>query len=181
MSKQYPTLGFDTNSRRIAELLRGVDSTREVDREEFEHAGQLRFSNSAEDLETANVYIVTVPTPIDRYKRPDLSALRAASTMVGNVISRGDVVIYESTVYPGTTEEVCIPVIEAVSGLVYNTDFYAGYSPERINPGDSTHRLPDILKVTSGSTPEVAEFVDSLYGSIIRAGGFRARVACSRS
>jgi len=172
--KRYPTTGFDTKESRIAELKIGRDSTREVQPDELAAAQHLAFTSDVEDLDDANVYIVTVPTPIDRYKRPDLSALRAASATVGSTLHRGDVVIYESTVYPGTTEEVCIPVVEATSSLKYNEDFFCGYSPERINPGDKQHRLPDITKVTSGSNDEAAEFVDSLYRSIIRAGTHRA-------
>jgi UDP-N-acetyl-D-galactosamine dehydrogenase len=171
--KRYPTIGFDTKESRIAELYRGEDGTLEVGPEEFALAERLSFTDDPAALSAANVYIVTVPTPIDQYKRPDLAALRAASRTVGEVISAGDVVIYESTVYPGATEEVCIPVVEEASGLVFNRDFYGGYSPERINPGDKAHRLPDITKVTSGSTPEAAEFVDALYASIIRAGTHR--------
>ncbi len=172
--KRVPTIGFDVNDARIAELQLGQDSTLEVGAEEFADARMITFTGSSADLAEANVYIVTVPTPIDEHKRPDLRSLRAASKTVGAVISAGDVVIYESTVFPGATEEVCIPVIEEISGLKFNRDFFAGYSPERINPGDKVHRLPDIVKVTSGSTPEVAEFIDSLYGLIITAGTYPA-------
>jgi UDP-N-acetyl-D-galactosamine dehydrogenase len=171
---KYPTTGFDVNENRISELENGDDRTLEVEKSTFDTAEQLRFTSDPDDLSTANVYIVTVPTPIDQFKRPDFSALKAASRTIGQSIAKGDVVIYESTVYPGATEEVCIPEIEAISGLVYNIDFFGGYSPERINPGDKQHRLPDIVKVTSGSTPEVADFVDSLYASIITAGTHRA-------
>ena len=174
LGRRYPTLGFDVNVRRIEELRSGRDHTREVSAAELSSAACLQFTSEVEALKAANFYIVTVPTPIDQYKRPDMSALRAASRTIGSVIGSGDVVVYESTVYPGATEEVCIPVIEEVSGLVYNRDFFAGYSPERINPGDQSHRLPDIMKVTSGSTPEVADYVDAIYRSIIRAGTHKA-------
>ena len=174
LGKHYPTVGFDLNTNRIDELNQAQDSTREVSAEEFAQATRLAFTSDLTRLSAANVYIVTVPTPIDQFKRPDFSALKAASQSIGSVITSGDVVIYESTVYPGATEEVCIPEIEAISGLRYNIDFFAGYSPERINPGDKNHRLPDITKVTSGSTPEVADFVDQLYGSVITAGTHRA-------
>jgi len=174
LGRHYRTVGFDIDAQRIEELRTGIDDTLEVTSDDLRSACGLNFSSDPESLRAANTYIVTVPTPIDRYKRPDTSALVAASRTIGNLISPGDVVIYESTVYPGATEEVCIPVIEAVSGYVYNKDFFAGYSPERINPGDKVHRLPDITKVTSGSTPEVADFVDGLYASIITAGTHRA-------
>ena len=174
LSAKYATLGFDVKASRIAELQDGRDSTLEVSTEELKCARNLAFVSDPELLREANTYIVTVPTPIDEHKRPDMSALISASTLIGHVIAPNDVVIYESTVYPGATEEICLPVIEAVSGLTFNKDFFAGYSPERINPGDKSHRLPDITKVTSGSTPEAAEFVDQLYGSIITAGTHRA-------
>jgi len=174
LGKRYPTVGFDVNVRRIEELRQGRDSTLEVESDAFNAACRLSFADDSTALQQANVYIVTVPTPIDRFKRPDFSALISASRTIGKVISQGDIVIYESTVYPGATEEVCIPEIEAVSGLRYNDDFHAGYSPERINPGDKSHRLIDIMKVTSGSTPDVADFIDELYGSIIRAGTHKA-------
>ncbi len=174
LGTRYPTLGFDIDKQRIRELEDGIDDTLEVTSDELAASGQLRFTSDVDRLAEANTYIVTVPTPIDRYKRPDFGALLAASRTIGQVIQPGDVVIYESTVYPGATEEVCVPAIEAASGLRYNQDFFAGYSPERINPGDKSHRLPDIMKVTSGSTPEVAEFVDRLYASIITAGTHRA-------
>ncbi|WP_275406463.1 nucleotide sugar dehydrogenase [Rhodoligotrophos defluvii] len=171
---RYPTLGYDLNGERIAELAAGYDRTREVGPEELAHAVHLRFTDKPADLGECRVHIVTVPTPIDRHKRPDLSHLIRASETVGSVVKPGDVVIYESTVYPGATEEDCIPVVERVSGLKLNVDFFAGYSPERINPGDRQHRLEAIRKVTSGSTPEAAAFVDRLYGSIIAAGTYRA-------
>ena len=151
--RRYPTVGFDIKSDRIAELKSGHDSTLEVEPELLAQASHLEFTDRLDDLKGCNVYIVTVPTPIDRHKRPDLSPLVGASRAVGQVIRPGDVVVFESTVYPGATEEVCVPIIEEVSGLAYNRDFFAGYSPERINPGDKEHRVTTILKVTSGSTP----------------------------
>lgn len=172
--KHYATLGFDINQARIRELQRGEDHTLEVSSEELSEATKLSYSADINDLRRANVFIVTVPTPIDEHRQPDLTPLVKASETLGKVIKAGDVVIYESTVYPGATEEDCIPVIERVSGLKYNVDFFAGYSPERINPGDKEHRVTTIKKVTSGSTPEVAEFVDSLYRSIITAGTYKA-------
>lgn len=172
--KQYPTLGFDINESRVLELKSGKDSTLEVDSEELASATQLKYSTNPQDLKSANIYIVTVPTPIDRHKRPDLTPLIKASRMLGKVIKPGDIVVYESTVYPGATEEDCIPLIEQESGLKYNFDFFAGYSPERINPGDKEHRLTTIKKITSGSTPEVAEQVDELYRSIVKAGTHKA-------
>ena len=172
--KQYPTIGLDLKEDRVQELVSGEDSTLEVTANELAEAAQLRFTSSPEGLADCNVFIVTVPTPIDNHKRPDLSFLERASETVGGLIKKGDVVIYESTVFPGATEEVCIPVIESVSGLEYNKDFFAGYSPERINPGDKEHRVSSILKVTAGSTPEVGDYVDALYGSIITAGTYRA-------
>jgi UDP-N-acetyl-D-galactosamine dehydrogenase len=173
-SRKFPTTGFDLKKQRIEELRKGHDSTREVTDEELGKAKNLQFSNKIEELEQCNVFIIAVPTPIDAYKRPDLTPLEGASRTVAEVLRQGDVVIYESTVYPGATEEVCIPILEKMSGLTFNKDFFAGYSPERINPGDHEHRLPTIVKVTSGSTPEIAEFVDNLYGTIITAGTFKA-------
>lgn len=172
--KKFPTLGFDINEARIIELQSGIDHTLEVSAEELSQSALLTYSHKLDDLKQANVYIVTVPTPIDSHRQPDLTPLIKASETLGKVINRGDIVIYESTVYPGATEEDCIPVIERVSGLKYNVDFYAGYSPERINPGDKEHRVTTIKKVTSGSTPEIANFVDNLYGSIIVAGTYKA-------
>lgn len=172
--KHYQTLGFDINQARINELMLGQDHTLEVDGAELAQATLLSFSSDLADLRRANVFIVTVPTPIDEHRQPDLTPLIKASATLGKVIKNGDVVIYESTVYPGATEEDCIPVIERVSGLKYNIDFFAGYSPERINPGDKEHRVTTIKKVTSGSTPEVAEYVDALYRSIITAGTYKA-------
>lgn len=172
--KKYPTLGFDINTARLAELQQGHDSTLEVEDEELAAASQLSFSASLNDLKVCNVFIVTVPTPINEHRQPDLTPLIKASETIGQVLKPNDVVIYESTVYPGATEEVCVPVLERVSGLAFNRDFFCGYSPERINPGDKEHRVTSILKVTSGSTPEVAETVDQLYRSIITAGTHKA-------
>ena len=172
--KTRPVTGFDINTARIAALQAGHDATLEVETDELRSATQLRYSSTLEDLRACRTFIVTVPTPIDAHKRPDLTPLIKASETIGKVLKRGDVVIYESTVYPGATEEDCVPVLERVSGLRFNVDFFAGYSPERINPGDKSHRLTTIRKVTSGSTPEVAAFVDSLYASIITAGTYRA-------
>lgn len=168
--KQYQTVGFDIDNTRIEELTRGVDRTLETNKAEIEASKQLHFTNSVDELKECDVYIVTVPTPIDSSNRPNLNPLVSASKLVASVITGGNVVIYESTVYPGCTEEICIPEIEKESGLVFNQDFFSGYSPERINPGDKERRLINILKVTSGSTEQVAEFVDSLYKQIIKAG-----------
>ena len=172
--KHFDTVGFDIRDQRIKELRAGRDGTLETTREELKGASYLTYTSRLEDLKRCRVFIVTVPTPIDGHNRPDLTPLVRASESVGQVLKKGDVVVYESTVYPGCTEEVCVPILERVSGLVFNQDFYAGYSPERINPGDKEHRLTTIRKVTSGSTPEVAEFVDKLYGSIVRAGTHKA-------
>jgi UDP-N-acetyl-D-glucosamine/UDP-N-acetyl-D-galactosamine dehydrogenase len=172
--KKRPVVGFDINLQRISALAAGVDSTLEVSTSELAAARELRFSAEERDLATCNTFIVTVPTPIDAYKRPDLTPLIKASETVGKALKPGDVVIYESTVYPGATEEDCVPVLERLSGLQFNKDFFCGYSPERINPGDKLHRLPDIRKVTSGSTPDVALFVDALYRSVITAGTYPA-------
>jgi UDP-N-acetyl-D-galactosamine dehydrogenase len=172
--KHRPVIGFDIKPDRIAELRAGHDRTREVDATELSRAGHLALTSDPEALRTARIFIVTVPTPIDAHKRPDLTPLLKASETVGRVLKRGDIVIYESTVYPGATEEDCVPVLERVSGLTFNVDFFCGYSPERINPGDKAHRLTTIRKVTSGSTPEVAETVDALYAGIISAGTYRA-------
>ncbi|MDH5325871.1 MAG: Vi polysaccharide biosynthesis UDP-N-acetylglucosamine C-6 dehydrogenase TviB [Gammaproteobacteria bacterium] len=174
LGKKFPTVGLDVNSKRIAELRAGKDHTLEVDADELRSADKLSYSDNPEDLRDCNVYIVTVPTPIDNFKRPDLSPLEKASTAVGKLLAKNDVVIFESTVYPGATEEVCVPIMERESGMTYNSDFFAGYSPERINPGDKEHRVTNILKVTSGSTPEVADYVDALYASIITAGTHKA-------
>ena len=172
--KHYETVGFDIKPERIAELSKGRDSTLEVSRAELKASKRLSFTSDLAALRKCRVFIVTVPTPIDNCKRPDLTPLVKASETLGKVLKKGDIVIYESTVYPGCTEEECVPVLERVSGLAFNRDFFAGYSPERINPGDKQHRVTTIRKVTSGSTPEVAEFVDKLYGSIITAGTHKA-------
>ncbi len=172
--KKYPTVGYDINRARVEELRAGRDSSLEVDPEELRSVGGLTCTDRVEALADCNVFIVTVPTPIDEHKAPDLRPLESASRTLGGVMRPGSIVIYESTVYPGATEEVCLPIIEQVSGLKFNQDFFAGYSPERINPGDKEHRLPTIKKVTSGSTPEVADFVDALYRSIITAGTHKA-------
>ena len=172
--KKVPVIGFDIHQKRIDELKSGNDHTLEVSPEELAQAAQLSYTANLEDLKDCNFFIVTVPTPIDEFKQPDLTPLVKASTSIGQVLNAGDIVVYESTVYPGATEEVCIPVLEKVSGLIFNQDFYAGYSPERINPGDKLHRVSNILKVTSGSTPEVAEFVDQVYKLVIEAGTHKA-------
>lgn len=172
--KKMPVIGLDINQARIDELKAGKDSSLEVEPEELVKATQLSYTSNPSDLDQCNVYIVTVPTPIDNHKRPDLSPLIGASHAVGKLLKKDDIVIFESTVYPGATEEVCIPIMEAESGLTYNQDFYAGYSPERINPGDKEHRVTNILKVTSGSTPEIADFVDALYQEVIEAGTHKA-------
>ena len=172
--KQRKVMGYDINASRIGELRSGQDKTLEVDAEEMAEAKHLTFTDQPHDLAECTIFIVTVPTPIDAHKRPDLTPLLKASETIGKVLKRGDIVIYESTVYPGATEEDCVPVLEKTSGLTFNVDFFAGYSPERINPADKTHRLPQIVKVTSGSTPEIADTVDALYASIITAGTHKA-------
>jgi UDP-N-acetyl-D-galactosamine dehydrogenase len=169
-----PTLGYDIDAGRVAELQRGHDRTLEMEADELASAVHARYTDRPDALAACNVYIVTVPTPIDMMEQPDLEPLRSASMLIAGVLKRGDLVIYESTVYPGTTEEVCVPLLEAGSGLVFNQDFYCGYSPERINPGDRERRLADIRKITSGSTPAVAAVVDALYARIIRAGTWPA-------
>lgn len=180
---KYSVVGFDINSKRIGELKQGIDITQEVDKVTLEKVitnefssndTGLYFSNDTSHLQLANVFIITVPTPVDKYNNPDLTPLYKASETVGKVLKKGDIVVYESTVYPGVTEEECIPVLEKVSGLKFNIDFYAGYSPERINPGDKEHTVEKILKVTSGSTPEVAKIVDEIYSSVIVAGTYLA-------
>jgi len=171
---KFPTSGFDLNEKRINRLKEGIDTTLEVTDAELQGSEQLTFSSDPDELKKCNVYIVAVPTPIDAAKRPNLRPLEGASATVGKLLSPGDLVIFESTVYPGATEEICVPILEKESGLTCNSDFFCGYSPERINPGDREHRLPSIVKVTSGSTPAAAEFVDSLYKSIITAGTFSA-------
>lgn len=172
--KKLPVIGFDIDQKRIQELQNGQDHTLEVSPEELKQATHLSYSANLDDLRSCNFFIVTVPTPIDEFKQPDLTPLIKASTSIGKVLKKGDVVVYESTVYPGATEESCIPVLEQVSGLKFNQDFFAGYSPERINPGDKLHRVTNILKITSGSTPEVADFVDQVYNLVIEAGTHRA-------
>ena len=172
--RKRSVVGFDINQRRIDELKAGNDSTLETTREELAAAKHLSYTTNHDDLRACNCYIVTVPTPIDEHKRPDLTPLIKASETVGKVLKHGDIVIYESTVYPGCTEEDCVPVLERYSGLKFNQDFFCGYSPERVNPGDKEHRVATIKKVTSGSTPEVADLVDSLYNEIITAGTHKA-------
>lgn len=173
-AKKYATVGFDIDGSRIDELRTGHDRTKEVSETALLASAKLELTNDNHRLKSANVFVITVPTPIDQSKRPDLGHLIAASQTVGRAIKKGSVIIYESTVYPGATEEQCVPILEAVSGLEFNTDFVVGYSPERINPGDPVNNITSIVKVTSGSTPEVAEFVDKLYGSIVTAGTFKA-------
>ena len=172
--KIFKTIGFDTKQSRVADLNRSHDSSFEVTSEKFQESKKLTFTNDVNDIANCNIYIITVPTPIDEYKKPNLIPLTTASETVGKFLQKDDLVIYESTVYPGATEEVCIPILEKFSGLEFNKDFYCGYSPERINPGDKTHTITTITKVTSGSTPEIAEKVDSLYKAIITAGTFKA-------
>lgn len=172
--KQRSVVGFDVNAARISELQSGHDKTLEVSSGELAEAINLRFSSNVNEIADCNCFIVTVPTPIDAHKRPDLTPLLRASEAIGKVLKQGDIVVYESTVYPGATEEECVPVLKRYSGLVFNRDFFAGYSPERINPGDKLHRLPDIQKVTSGSTPETAHLVNELYAQIITAGTYKA-------
>lgn len=172
--KKVSVVGFDINTNRVAELKSGTDHTLEVSDDELAQATHLSYSSDMAQLKDCNFFIVTVPTPIDEYKQPDLTPLIKASTAIGSLLKKDDIVVYESTVYPGATEEVCIPVLEKISGLVFNQDFYAGYSPERINPGDKEHRVTNILKVTAGSTPEVADLVDDVYNLIITAGTHKA-------
>ncbi len=172
--KQFEVLGYDINSARVAELSDGHDHTLEVSAEQLAEAAGLRFTDQAADLDWANVYIVTTPTPIDRHRQPDLGPVLSATRAIGAHLAAGDVVIYESTVYPGATEEECVPVLEQVSGLRFNEDFFVGYSPERINPGDKQHRVHNIVKITSGSTPQTADFVDQLYRRIVTVGTHRA-------
>jgi UDP-N-acetyl-D-galactosamine dehydrogenase len=172
--KKFDTIGFDINESRIQELKQGKDTTLEVDSKELKQATQLSYTTNINDIKDCNIYIVTVPTPIDEYKNPDLTPLIKSSETVGLLLNKGDIVIYESTVYPGATEEVCVPILEQQSGLKFNQDFYCGYSPERINPGDKEHRVINIKKVTSGSTPNIATIVDDLYKEIIIAGTHKA-------
>ncbi len=168
--KKYKTIGFDIHAQRIAELRAGNDRTLEVDEEELRSAPNLSYTNNVTNIEDCNVFVVTVPTPINKHKQPDLTPLEKASETIGSILKKGDIVVYESTVYPGATEEVCVPILEKVSGLTFNKDFFAGYSPERINPGDKEHRVSTIMKVTAGSTPETGKLVNDLYKSIITAG-----------
>lgn len=172
--KQKPTVGFDIHQQRIAELLSGYDHTLETSAQELKQAVNLRYTYDSAELKQSNFFIVTVPTPIDDFKQPDLTPLIKSSETIGQVLKKGDIVVYESTVYPGATEEVCIPVLEKVSGLKFNQDFFVGYSPERINPGDKHRRVTNILKITSGSTPEVADYIDQVYQLIIDAGTYKA-------
>lgn len=174
VGRRFPTVGYDINQTRVRELSEGYDRTHEVTDEEVKLASKLKYSADPADLKTCNVFVVAVPTPIDAAKRPDLTPLVKASELIGSVIRKGGIAIFESTVYPGATEEVCIPVIERVSGMKYNVDFFAGYSPERVNPADPVNRLPNIKKITSGSTPEIAELVDRIYREVITAGTFKA-------
>ena len=171
--KKYPSIGFDINQKRISELQNGKDRTLEVSEKELSEVKKLTYSSDPNDLSNCNFYIVTVPTPIDQHKNPDLTPILKASELLSTVLKKGDIVVYESTVYPGCTEEVCVPLLEK-SGLKFNKDFFCGYSPERINPGDKVHRLPTILKVTSGSTPEIAKIVDDFYSSLVTAGTYKA-------
>jgi len=172
--RKYRTLGYDTNAKRIGELQQGIDVTLEAGADEISASKHLELTCSQSDIAKANIYVVTVPTPIDSHKQPDLSCLKEASTMVGAVLNRGDTVIYESTVFPGATEDVCVPILEQESGMKLNQDFSVGYSPERINPGDKERRLTNIVKVTSGSNPQASEHIDKLYASIVEAGTYRA-------
>ena len=172
--KKREVIGFDINKNRIDQLKKKIDPTLEISKKEFTEATYLNFTSNPKDLKDCNIFIITVPTPIDNHKRPDLTALEKSSETVGSVLKKGDVVIYESTVYPGATEEICVPILEKKSGLIFNKDFYCGYSPERINPGDKKHRFADIKKVTAGSTPEIAIEIDELYKEIIVAGTHKA-------
>jgi len=172
--KVFETVGFDINNSRILELLEGIDSTLEVEPQELQEAKKLIYTSNTKDIQSCNIFIITVPTPIDKHKKPMLTPLVQASEMVGKLLKKDDIVIYESTVYPGVTEEVCVPILEQQSGLIFNKDFFCGYSPERINPGDKEHRISSIKKITSGSTPEIADQVDKLYQEIIVAGTHKA-------
>ncbi|MDA3971220.1 MAG: nucleotide sugar dehydrogenase, partial [Desulfobulbaceae bacterium] len=174
LGKKYPTLGFDIKEERIKELLSGKDSTREVTPEDLAQPPHLQFSAQEESLKEYNFYIIAVPTPIDRHNQPNLRPLQGASSLVGKVLSEGDIVVYESTVYPGATEEICVPILEKESGLTFNQDFSVGYSPERINPGDKKHCLTTITKVTAGSNPAAADLIDTIYASIVKAGTYKA-------
>ena len=172
--RKRKVIGYDINEFRVSELKKGIDKTLETTHKELKDAVNLCYTSNLEDIQKCKIFIVTVPTPIDKNKQPNLSPLKDASEAVGSVLKKGDLVIYESTVYPGATEEVCVPILENISGLFFNMDFYCGYSPERINPGDKEHRITTIKKVTSGSTPEIATKVDELYQEIITKGTFKA-------
>jgi len=172
-AKKYKTIGFDINQKRIRKLTEGIDTTLETSKHDLKKAVNLSYTNSLDDLKDCGIFIVTVPTPINKYKKPNLIPLKTASSSIGKIIKKGDIVIYESTVYPGATEEVCVPILEKQSGLIFNKDFYCGYSPERINPGDKKHKIADITKITSGSTDEIATEVDELYQEIIIAGTYK--------
>ncbi len=173
--KVFRTFGYDSNKSRISDLINGLDSTMEIESKEFNNLQDLNFTSNIADIQNCNIYIICVPTPIDEQKNPDLNMVLSASSSIGKLIKKNDIVIYESTVYPGVTEEICVPILEKSSGLIFNEDFFCGYSPERINPGDKLHRLTSIVKVTSGSTPEIAEKIDKLYKNIISAGTFQAK------
>ena len=172
--RHFDTIGLDINEQRVAELKEGIDRSLEVESQDLKSVSRLSYTTKPEEVADCNIYVVTVPTPIDDHKRPDLTPLVKASETVGRILTKDDIVIYESTVYPGATEEVCVPILEARSGLTFNKDFFCGYSPERINPGDKEHRVTTIKKVTSGSTPEVADIVDALYRTVIKAGTHKA-------
>jgi UDP-N-acetyl-D-galactosamine dehydrogenase len=172
--KKYPTTGFDINTNRISQLASGLDVTKEVSTDELKEPTKLSYSSDISDLQDCNFYIITVPTPVDHHKRPDLTAIKSATSMVAKCLKQGDIVVYESTVYPGCTEEVCVPILENESGFIFNKDFFCGYSPERINPGDKVHRLTTITKVTSGSTEASADIIDGYYSSFVKAGTYRA-------
>ncbi len=174
LGKKYPTLGFDIKKTRINELLKGHDSTREVTSDDLTSSTQLQFSDQAERLKEYNFYIIAVPTPIDKHKQPNLYPLKSASSLVGKIISKNDIIVYESTVFPGATEEICVPILEEESNLTFNIDFSVGYSPERINPGDKEHCLTTITKITAGSNPKAAELIDTIYASIVKAGTYKA-------
>ena len=173
--KKREVIGFDINKDRIAQLEKGIDPNLEITKQELKGAVYLSYTTNLDDIKDCSIFIVTVPTPIDKHKRPDLTSLKKSSETVGSILKKGDIVIYESTVYPGATEEVCVPILEQQSGLIFNKDFYCGYSPERINPGDKKHTITDIKKVTAGSTPEIATEVDELYQEIIVAGTHKTK------
>lgn len=172
--KKYQTIGYDINKKRITDLNNGIDVTKEISKEELFEANFLTISEDENLLKDVNFFIVTVPTPVDKYNNPDLTIIKKATELIAKYLGKDDVVVYESTVYPGATEEFCVPILESISGLLFNVDFYCGYSPERINPGDKVHSLTKIKKITSGSTPEIAQVIDNLYSSIIDAGTFKA-------